>query len=64
LGNRFIIVLHCGIGVLYETALDPYWWREVVGLCGLYAGSGVDAHFLTIDKKYNTPTTPEASGNS
>ena len=49
------------IGVLYESALDPGLWREVVKLCGHYAG-GVDAHLLTIDKKHNTPITSVVAG--
>ncbi len=51
------------IGVLYESALDPSRWREAVGLCGQYAG-GVDAHFLTLDKKHNIPIASVMAGTS
>ena len=49
------------IGVLYETVLDPQNWREVVGLCGQYAG-GVDAYLLTMNKKHNVPIVSMLAG--
>jgi len=49
------------IGVLYEAAIDPSLWNEVMELCARFVG-GILGHILTIDKCLNQPVFSVSGG--
>jgi DNA-binding CsgD family transcriptional regulator len=50
------------IGVIYETALDPSLWPEVMTLCARQV-DGIAAHIMTVDKHRQSPTFLVAAGD-
>ena len=50
------------IGAIYETALNPALWPEVMKLCARQV-DGIAAHIMTVDKRRENPTFLIAAGD-